>query len=316
MTIACGDSHTSTHGALGAIAFGIGTSQVRDVLASQCLALDPLKVRRDRRQRRGSRRGVYAKDVILTIIRRLGVQGGVGFAYEYGGSTLDAMTIDERMTICNMSIEGGARDRLRQPRRHDVRVPARPAVRAGRRRVRSRGGVVAHDGVRRERGLRRSRGVRRRRRSSRPSPGASIPASRSPSPSRLTAAPDDEALAFMGFKPGSARAGDADRRRLHRLVHQRAPVGPRGSRAHRARPSRRAARQGAGRAGIAGGRPRGRSARTARGVHRRRVRMARRRLLDVPRHEPRPARRPPDLAPRRRTATSRGARAARPAARC
>jgi 3-isopropylmalate/(R)-2-methylmalate dehydratase large subunit len=108
MTIACGDSHTSTHGALGAIAFGIGTSQVRDVLASQCLALDPLKVRRI--DVNGVLRpGVYAKDVILTIIRRLGVNGGVGYAYEYGGTTIDRMTIDERMTICNMSIEGGAR---------------------------------------------------------------------------------------------------------------------------------------------------------------------------------------------------------------
>ncbi len=108
MTIACGDSHTSTHGALGALAFGIGTSQVRDVLASQCLALEPLKVRRiDVHGRLAP--GVSAKDVILTIIRRLGVQGGVGFAYEYGGPTIDRMTIDERMTICNMSIEGGAR---------------------------------------------------------------------------------------------------------------------------------------------------------------------------------------------------------------
>jgi 3-isopropylmalate/(R)-2-methylmalate dehydratase large subunit len=108
MTIACGDSHTSTHGALGAIAFGIGTSQVRDVLASQCLALDPLKVRRI--DVNGELKpGVYAKDVILTIIRRLGVHGGVGYAYEYGGTTIDRMSIDERMTICNMSIEGGAR---------------------------------------------------------------------------------------------------------------------------------------------------------------------------------------------------------------
>src|SRR4051812_11858975 len=108
MTIACGDSHTSTHGAVGAIAFGIGTSQVRDVLASQCLALEPLKVRRI--EVNGTlAAGVYAKDVILTIIRRLGVQGGNGFAYEYGGTTLDRMSIDERMTICNMSIEGGAR---------------------------------------------------------------------------------------------------------------------------------------------------------------------------------------------------------------
>jgi 3-isopropylmalate/(R)-2-methylmalate dehydratase large subunit len=108
MTIACGDSHTSTHGAVGAIAFGIGTSQVRDVLASQCLALEPLKVRRIDVNGRLSP-GVYAKDVILTIIRRLGVQGGNGYAYEYGGSAVDGMTIDERMTICNMSIEGGAR---------------------------------------------------------------------------------------------------------------------------------------------------------------------------------------------------------------
>jgi len=108
MTIACGDSHTSTHGALGALAFGIGTSQVRDVLASQCLSLEPLKVRRIDVDGRLAP-GVYAKDVILTIIRRLGVQGGVGFAYEYGGTSVDRMTIDERMTLCNMSIEGGAR---------------------------------------------------------------------------------------------------------------------------------------------------------------------------------------------------------------
>ena len=108
MTIACGDSHTSTHGALGAVAFGIGTSQVRDVLASQSLALDPVKVRRVEVSGRLPA-GVYAKDVILTIIRRLGVHGGVGYAYEYAGDTLDGMSIEERMTVCNMSIEGGAR---------------------------------------------------------------------------------------------------------------------------------------------------------------------------------------------------------------
>jgi 3-isopropylmalate/(R)-2-methylmalate dehydratase large subunit len=108
MTIACGDSHTSTHGAFGAVAFGIGTSQVRDVLASQCLAMDPVKVRRIAVNGRLGR-GVYAKDVILEIIRRLGVKGGAGFAYEYAGDTIGAMSMDERMTICNMSIEGGAR---------------------------------------------------------------------------------------------------------------------------------------------------------------------------------------------------------------
>ena len=108
MTIACGDSHTSTHGAFGAVAFGIGTSQVRDVLASQCLAIEPLKVRRVRVTGELPV-GVYAKDVALSIIHRLGVSGGVGYAYEYAGDTIERMTMDERMTICNMSIEGGAR---------------------------------------------------------------------------------------------------------------------------------------------------------------------------------------------------------------
>jgi 3-isopropylmalate/(R)-2-methylmalate dehydratase large subunit len=108
MTIACGDSHTSTHGAFGAVGFGIGTSQVRDVLASQCLALDPLKVRRIR-VTGALAPGVFAKDVVLAIIGRLGVKGGVGFAYEYAGPVVERMSMEERLTICNMSIEGGAR---------------------------------------------------------------------------------------------------------------------------------------------------------------------------------------------------------------
>jgi 3-isopropylmalate/(R)-2-methylmalate dehydratase large subunit len=108
MTIACGDSHTSTHGAFGAVAFGIGTSQVRDVLATQCLALARPRVRRIAVEGRLAT-GVYAKDVILEIIRRLGVKGGIGYAYEYAGSAIEAMSLEERMTVCNMSIEGGAR---------------------------------------------------------------------------------------------------------------------------------------------------------------------------------------------------------------
>ncbi|MBT9313015.1 3-isopropylmalate dehydratase large subunit [Leptothoe kymatousa] len=108
MTIACGDSHTSTHGAFGAISFGIGTSQVRDVLATQTLSLEKLKVRRI--EVNGDLApGVYAKDVILHIIRTLGAKGGAGYAYEYAGSTIEAMSMEERMTLCNMSIEGGAR---------------------------------------------------------------------------------------------------------------------------------------------------------------------------------------------------------------
>lgn len=108
MTIACGDSHTSTHGAFGAIAFGIGTSQVRDVLASQTLAISKLKVRKIEVNGKLPP-GVYAKDVILHIIRKLGVKGGVGYAYEYAGTTFEQMSMEERMTVCNMSIEGGAR---------------------------------------------------------------------------------------------------------------------------------------------------------------------------------------------------------------
>ena len=108
MTIACGDSHTSTHGAFGAIALGIGTTQIRDILATQTLALSPLKVRRVEVNGK-LRPGVHAKDVILHIIRLLGVNGGTGYAYEYAGSVFDNFSMEERMTVCNMSIEGGAR---------------------------------------------------------------------------------------------------------------------------------------------------------------------------------------------------------------
>jgi len=108
MTIVCGDSHTSTHGAFGAIAIGIGTSNVAEVLATQTMFLNRPKVRRVVVNGQLGP-GVYAKDVILYIIQKLGVQGGVGYAYEFAGSTFDAMSMEERMTVCNMSIEGGAR---------------------------------------------------------------------------------------------------------------------------------------------------------------------------------------------------------------
>ena len=107
-TIACGDSHTATHGAFGAIAFGIGTTQVRDVLATQTMALGELKVRRINVEG-NLKPGVYAKDVALHIIALLGANGGIGYAYEYGGSLFDSFSMEERMTVCNMAIEGGAR---------------------------------------------------------------------------------------------------------------------------------------------------------------------------------------------------------------
>ena len=108
MTIVCGDSHTSTHGAFGALAFGIGTSQIRDVLATGTVAMEKQQVRRiEVTGELGE--GVEAKDVILEIIRRLGTDGGVGYVYEYGGEAIESMGMEGRMSICNMSIEGGAR---------------------------------------------------------------------------------------------------------------------------------------------------------------------------------------------------------------
>jgi 3-isopropylmalate/(R)-2-methylmalate dehydratase large subunit len=108
MTIVCGDSHTSTHGAFGALAFGIGTSQIRDVLATQTTAMEKKDVRKiEVTGQLGEH--VTAKDVILTIIRRLGTEGGVGYVYEYAGEAIESLGMEGRMSICNMSIEGGAR---------------------------------------------------------------------------------------------------------------------------------------------------------------------------------------------------------------
>ncbi|WP_254531258.1 3-isopropylmalate dehydratase large subunit [Natrinema gelatinilyticum] len=107
-TIVCGDSHTSTHGAFGALAFGIGTSQIRDVLATGTVAMEKQKVRKIQIDGELGE-GVEAKDVILEIIRRLGTEGGVGYVYEYAGEAIESLGMDGRMSICNMSIEGGAR---------------------------------------------------------------------------------------------------------------------------------------------------------------------------------------------------------------
>jgi 3-isopropylmalate/(R)-2-methylmalate dehydratase large subunit len=114
MTIVCGDSHTSTHGAFGALAFGIGTSEVEHVLATQCLLQHrprTMQVRVDGRLGPG----VSAKDIILAVIARIGVDGGTGYVFEYTGDAMRALSMEERMTVCNMSIEGGARAGLVGP---------------------------------------------------------------------------------------------------------------------------------------------------------------------------------------------------------
>jgi 3-isopropylmalate/(R)-2-methylmalate dehydratase large subunit len=114
MTIVCGDSHTATHGAFGALAFGIGTSEVEHVLATQCLLQRRPKTF-EVRVEGALHPGVTAKDIILALLSRIGVAGGTGHVFEYGGSAIRALGMEPRMTICNMSIEGGARAGLVAP---------------------------------------------------------------------------------------------------------------------------------------------------------------------------------------------------------
>ncbi len=111
MTVVCGDSHTSTHGALGALAFGIGTSEVEHVLATQCLLMKKAKNMLVRVNGQLAN-GVSAKDVVLAIIGQIGTAGGTGYAIEFAGSAIESLSIEGRMTVCNMAIEAGARSGL------------------------------------------------------------------------------------------------------------------------------------------------------------------------------------------------------------
>ena len=114
MTIVCGDSHTATHGAFGALAFGIGTSEVEHVLATQTLIQKPAKNMRISVEGKLNL-GVTAKDIILHIIGKIGTAGGTGYVIEYGGNAISSLSMEGRMTICNMSIEAGARAGLIAP---------------------------------------------------------------------------------------------------------------------------------------------------------------------------------------------------------
>ena len=134
MTIVCGDSHTATHGAFGTLAFGIGTSEVEHVLATQCLLQrkpHTCEVRIDGRLSPG----VTAKDIILALIAKIGVGGGTGYVFEYSGSAIRSLNMEERMTVCNMTIEGGACAGMVAP--DDVTFqylagkPSRPVGRSG-----------------------------------------------------------------------------------------------------------------------------------------------------------------------------------------
>ena len=131
-TIVCGDSHTSTHGAFGALAFGIGTSEVEHVLATQCLQQFPSKTMQVRVNGR-TQPGVMAKDIILHIIGTIGVAGGTGHVFEYAGEAIRALSMEGRMTLCNMSIEGGARAGMVEPDQTTVSyIEGRPFAPRGR----------------------------------------------------------------------------------------------------------------------------------------------------------------------------------------
>ena len=233
--------------------------------------------------------------------------------------------MDERMTICNMSIEGGARVGYVNPDQttFDYLRGRRfaPQGDAFERACRWWRSMASDPDARRT--TTRSRSTPRR---SGPTvtwginPGQSVYVDETlPTPADAggpIGRRSTRRSSSWGSRPGSAIRGHADRRRVRRLVHQRAAVGSARGGAGRSRPARRAACAGAGRAGLAAGARRGRARRPRSRLHRRRIRLARRRLLDVPGDESRQARRAARSAPRRRTAISRDGRAVRPAARC
>ena len=321
MTIVCGDSHTATHGAFGALAFGIGTSEVEMVLATQCSSsAEPrtYEVRVDGRLRPG----VSAKDIILALIARIGIGGGTGHVFEYtrrGHPRAVDGGADDGLQHVDRGRRPGRPDR---PGRHHVRVPQRPPARAAGRGL-GRGGRALADAADRRRARRTTNVVTLDADDLEPmvtygtNPGMGIadhrpragPRGRSPTPADRRA-PRAGARATWASTPGQAIARPAGRRRLHRLVHQQPHQRP-----ARRRPASCAAatsRDGLRVLvvpGLAAGEGAGRARGPRRGLPGRRRRVARGRLLDVHRHERRPARARPVRASAPATATSRAARA-------
>jgi 3-isopropylmalate/(R)-2-methylmalate dehydratase large subunit len=292
MLIVCGDSHTSTHGAFGAFALGIGTSEVEHVLATQCLVLS--KPRNMEARITGRRaRGVTAKDLILALIGQIGTAGGTGHVIEYTGEAIQALSMEERMTVCNMSIEAGARAGMIAP--DDVTF----AYLEGRPRVPT--GAAWTTTVAQWRTLRTDPGACYDRTvtldASRIGPQVtwgttpgmvSDIGGRVPDPADLPTEEERRSAAracVHGSRPRNAARGNPHRSRVRRLVHQCADRRPAGGGGRRARPPRGLARAGDGRSRIAAGQGAGGARRAGPDFSRGRLRVAQRRLLDVPRHE-------------------------------
>ena len=299
MTVVCGDSHTSTHGAFGCLAHGIGTSEVEHVLATQCLTARKMKNMRVNVEGPLGR-GVTAKDVALAIIGRIGTAGGTGCAVEFAGSAIRALSMEGRMTVCNMAIEAGARAGM-------IAVDDTTLQYLKGRQFAPKGrdwdqAVVYWRTLKSDPDAKFDREVTLDAREIKPhvtwgtSPEMVVSVEDTvPDPEREKDSQRREgmerALVYMGLKPQAAHHRHQDRQGVHRLVHQLAHRGParrgRGGerQAHRRQRARRARRAGLGPGEGAGGEGRPRSR-----VPRRRLRVARAGLLDVPRHEPRPAR--------------------------
>ena len=259
MTIVCGDSHTSTHGAFGALAFGIGTSEVEHVLATQTLIQQPAKnmlIRVDG----ALGPGVTAKDVILAIIGKIGTAGGTGHVIEYAGEAIRALSMEGRMTVCNMSIEAGARAGLIAPDEKTFDYLKGRPMRAEGRRL-GAGRRLLEDAADRRRRAFRHRGRARRGGDRAAGDLGHQPAGRA-ADHRQRAGPGGRSRTPSGA-PACERVArlygpdprhDADRHHgrhgLHRLLHQRPHRGPARRRRRRQGPQGRRRRPRPGRAGL------------------------------------------------------------------
>ena len=299
MTVVCGDSHTSTHGAFGALAFGIGTSEVEHVLATQCLITKKARsmlIRADGRLARG----VTAKDLVLAIIGRIGTAGGTGYAIEFGGDAVRALSMEGRMTMCNMSIEAGARaGMIGVDERTIDYVRGRPFAPAGDMFERAAAHwrtLTSDDGAKFDLTHVIDAASVRPQVTWGTSPEMVVSIEdRVPDPDRERDATRREgmerALAYMGLAPNTPVTdiridkvfiGSCTNSRIEDLRQAAAVV--RGRRVARQRPA------GARRARVGAGEDAGRSRGARSRLPRRRLRMARAGLLDVPRDERRSSR--------------------------
>ena len=247
LLLVCGDSHTSTHGAVGALAFGIGSTEVTHVLATQTLWQRKPKTLRITVDG-ALAEGVTAKDVILAIIARIGAAGATGYVIEYAGEAMRALSMEGRLTLCNMSIEAGGRAGMVAPDDTAYAYLAGRDLRAEGRRVGARADPLARlaDGGRRRL---RPRGVARRRPHDADGdlghePGERVADHRrrarpgSVRRTRSARAAMARALDYMGLRPGTALGGRGGRSGVHRLLHQRPHRGPAPRRGGRARAAR------------------------------------------------------------------------------